>query len=274
VTTLAFSAAYSVSDRAVLTATVPITFAQSSRFMPDTSRHENRAQGLGDVTLTGDFWLAGAPGESRGNVAVGIGVKAPTGATARDAWHAGNGSVTQRPVDETIQPGDGGWGVVLQVQAYRRMPSFATAYFVGRYLVSPGTESDVPSPIAGVNIAIPDVYSATAGMAFDVLPRAGLSVSVGARLDGVPVRDLAGTQREDSLFRRPGHVLFIDPGVAFRRGRGEFNVGVPVRLRQYFGQSLIQESRCALPRLQCARQFRGGGGVADFLIHASYTHRL
>src|SRR5437016_347260 len=78
------------------------------------------------------------------NIALGIGVKAPAGThTATDAYFLKGGTSIQYPVDQSIEPGDGGWGIVLQLQAYRRAFHNAIAYVTGSYLVNPRRLSDV-----------------------------------------------------------------------------------------------------------------------------------
>src|SRR6266851_1737024 len=55
----------------------------------------------------------------------------------------------QYRVDQSIQPGDGGWGVILQLQAYRRAFHNGIAYLTGSYLVSLRSLSDVAKDPGG-----------------------------------------------------------------------------------------------------------------------------
>ena len=75
----------------------------------------------------------------------------------------------------------------------------------------------MPSPLPGVPLSVPDVYSIRSGVSHGVLPERGVSVSVGARIDGIPVRDVVGG---NDGFRRPGYSIYLDPGLAVVRGRG------------------------------------------------------
>ena len=56
----------------------------------------------------------------------------------------------------------------------------------------------------------------------------GLSVSLGGRIDGVPVEDLVNGG--DANFRRPGYSAFVDPGLDLSRGSNTFTLNVPVRV--------------------------------------------
>jgi len=102
----------------------------------------------------------------------------------------------------------------------------------------------------------------------DAWRRRGLSLSLGGRIDGVPVRDAIGGG--DEYFRRPGYVVFAEPALAIRRSRSPvspvgstLSVAVPIRVDQYRHASL----------LDLANQKRGGGDFPDFLIFIGYAKR-
>jgi len=262
INSLDVSLAYGLSNRASLTLTLPFSHGTHDRFYrEDQDRHKVKAFGLGDISLVGTRWLLDPAKHPSGNVAVALGVKAPTGDNEVTVDVAFADSVGRRVVDQSIQLGDGGWGVLLQVQAYRQLFSRGSAYFFGSYLLSPKEKTDVPSPTPGVTLSVPDVYTVRGGLAFAALPQSGLSLSLGARLDGIPLRDIIGG--EDG-FRRPGYTVYLDPGIAVRRGRDEFTFSLPIALQQDFRASLIDRQR-GLP---------GGGDLADHLIFAAYTHRF
>jgi hypothetical protein len=259
---LDFSVAYGVSDRVSLTLTLPFSYGSHSRFYADSLRHEVSAIGLGDISLVGNAWLRDPADHPNGNLAVGLGVKAPTGDNeASDDFFLADSTVVQRPVDQAIQLGDGGWGILLQLQAFQRLGGRASGYAFGSYLLSPRETTRVLS-VGGVPLSVPDVYTARAGVAYALLPAAGLSISLGGRLDGIPLRDLIGGG--DLGFRRPGFIFYLDPGVALRRGADELTLSVPLRLRQDFRQSLSDRRSNAV----------GGGDLADVLVFAGYTRRF
>ncbi len=263
INTLDLSLTYAFSRRANVTLTVPLSYGTHSRFYADGVRHKVSGRGVGDVNAIANVWVLDPNMHLDGNIALGFGIKAPTGNNhIEDDFFAADGSITKRVVDQSIQPGDGGWGFIAQVQAYRRIASRLNAYAFGSYLISPKKKTDVPSPLAGVVLSVPDAYSVRAGIAYALAPSYGLSVNLGARVDGIPLRDVIGGG--DDGFRRPGHTLYLDPGGAMRVGKQEFTLSVPIRLRQNFSRSLIDRER----------SFKGGGDLADYLVFAGYSVRF
>lgn len=249
-----------LTPRLSLTLTVPIQYGTHARTYADGARHRVESYGVGDVTLVGNLWLRDPRSEAGSNLMLGLGLKPPTGSNeVLDEWFNADGSVVQRPVDQSIQLSDGGWGIILQAQAFQRLSERLGGYFVGSYLVSPKETTEVPSPIPSVPLAVPDVYGLRAGLGYAVPFAPGVSLSLGGRFDGIPVRDLIGGG--DDGFRRPGYTLYLDPGVTIRRGAQEVFVSVPARLHQNFQLSLIDRKL----------GHRGGGDLADYLIFVSYT---
>jgi len=66
--------------------------------------------------------------------------------------------------DQSIQLGDGGVGVIFQLQAYRKLPGGMSGYVYGWYLLTPREKTGVASPLAGVPLSVPDVYSVRSGV--------------------------------------------------------------------------------------------------------------
>lgn len=253
---------YGVTDRFSLTLTLPFSYGTQSRFYADLMRHQVSAGGLGDISLMGNLWLFNPASHPNGNLQLGLGMKTASGNNAvTDDYFLANGSATQQPVDQSIQLGDGGWGVMFQAQGYQKISNHVSGYGFGWYLLSPKDTSNVISSYAGVPWSVPDVYSARAGLAFAVSPKQGFSVSFGPRIDGIPIRDLAG---DSDGFRRPGYSFYLDPGMSLSRGRNTFSLNVPVRVYQDFQRSLVD--------MQLGKP--GGGDLARTLIFAGYSVRF
>ncbi|HVV72146.1 MAG TPA: hypothetical protein VHI52_11720, partial [Verrucomicrobiae bacterium] len=120
------AATYGISDRWSATMTVPFTYAdRSSLYEHDfVNRHTMHAGGLGDIRLVSDYWLLSPVTHMDGNIALGAGLKVPTGddqASDTSFRSAADGGPRVRPVDPSIQPGDGGWGIILELQAYQKI---------------------------------------------------------------------------------------------------------------------------------------------------------
>lgn len=257
--------AYSINDRIRVRVSVPYSAGSLTRVWPDRQSHRQTAAGVGDISLAGDLWLGDPKGHENGNIGLGLGVKMPTGRhDIGSQFYTATGPVGF-PADQTIQPGDGGWAVTLQTQAFRRLAETWFLYGSGSYMVSPRAETDVKqSPAAtAANWSVPDVYSARLGAAFSAFPDLGVSVSLGGRLDGIPLRDLVGGGDETTI-KRTSRIIYADPGLSLTRGRSTFTLSVPVRLYVNRFKSLLEERSGGL----------GGGGFAKYLVFASASYRF
>ena len=256
--------AYSINERFRVHLSVPVSTASLSRIWPDKIRHEQKATGLGDISLVGEGWLLAPRTHATGNIGLGLGVKAPTGShTIADRFYTATTSA-DFPADQTIQPGDGGWGILTQLQGFQQITERAVGYVSGSYMVSPKTRTNVPfTPTSTTYWSVPDVYSARAGGAFTVLPDYGLTLSLGGRVDGIPLRDLLGGG-DDSTIKRTAYVIFAEPGLSYTRGNSAFTMSVPYRMKVNRQKSLYEQRTNGL----------GGGGFAKYLLFASYSYRL
>jgi hypothetical protein len=257
--------AYSINDRYRVRVSVPVSTGSVTRMWPDKALHTQSASGLGDVSVMGEAWLLTPRTHANGNFSVGLGLKAPTGShTIGSRFYTATNAI-DFPADQTVQPGDGGWALLLQSQAFRQITERTFGYAVGSYMVSPKTRSDVRnSPNTGLFWSVPDVYSARLGGAFSVLPDQGFSMSLGGRIDGIPVHDLLGGG-DDSTIKRTSYVVYADPGLSLTRGKGTFTLSVPYRLAVNRKKSLFeQETATAV----------NGGGFAKYLVFAGYSYRF
>jgi hypothetical protein len=150
------------------------------------------------------------------------------------------------------------------VQVFRQFGDRTVAYGFGSYMVSPKTRTNVRfSPTSAQYWSVPDVYSARLGGAFSVWPDQGFTMSLGGRIDGIPVHDLLGGG-DDVTIKRTSYVVFADPGLSVTRGKGMVTLSVPYRLRVNRQKSLFEQRTNGL----------NGGGFAKYLIFASYSHRI
>jgi len=264
INTFVASAAYSFSDRYRVRISVPMSSGSLSRTWPDKAVHRQRATGLGDVTIMGEAWALAPRTHEQGNVAFALGLKMPTGShTVASQFYTAAGAV-DFPADQTIQPGDGGWSVLVESRGFRRLTERIHAYASGSYMISPKARSEVEwIPGSQQYWSVPDVYSARAGAAVAVLPDHGLSLSLGGRIDGIPIHDVLGGGDEDTI-KRTAYVIFADPGASFSRGRSILTLSVPYRIAVNRQKSLFEQATNGL----------NAGGFAKHLVFASYTHRL
>ena len=255
------SVRYGLTSRVNLALTFPFSHGVQKRFYADGQSHRVSAQGLGDVNLIANGWLKDPDRVPSRNIALGIGVKAPTGNNDVHANFFTSSGTTRAPVDQSIQLGDGGWGIILQTQGFAVLRANLTGYASGSYLLSPRSKTQVQFPNAsgvgtGIFLSVPDVYSARLGTAYVLSPSHRLAVSFGGRMDGITLRDVIGGG--DDGFRRPGYSLYADPGLSMAVGRHAFALSIPIRIGQDFRPDLTPGHPV-------------GGDLAKYLVFASYV---
>lgn len=239
-------------------------------------RHQSFSRGLADVRVGAGYWLFDPVRHENGNLALGLGIKLPTGNfKATDVFYnvGPEGSPEARPVDQSIQPGDGGFGITLDFQFYQKMADKLFAYGSGFYLINPRETNGVRtfretlSPLLANEAitAVPDQFALRAGASYALSDL--ISTSLGARYEGVPVKDVIGG---NDGFRRPGTVLSIDPGLAFMKNNFSFNLNVPFAVRRERPQSYTDKEMEELsgePR-------SGDAAFADYLINVGISYRI
>lgn len=220
---------YQVTPRWSLIASIPAL--EATRHGQRTNTNYYRSGGIGDVTVGAQTWVWRPPTESHGNVAFSAQLKLPTGINdAKGTTVTSSGTALTEPFDESIQPGDGTWGFSLATEAYREFYWRFSGYFTGSWLFSPQDTTGVAQmrSAPGENvISATDQYLWRGGISRPVtgvkLLR-GLALSVGGRMEGVPVRDAFGSSNG---FRRPGYVISIEPGMMYYRGPWGFYASGP-----------------------------------------------
>lgn len=220
------SASYQVNNRWMITGSLPVVSAHRNQlYFP---RGEYQAFGQGDATLGVRTWLFRPPTESRRNIGLGVMLKAPTGRYNRmfDAVDRTGRSI-RATGDQSVQLGDSGTGVAVDINAYTPAWFNSWAYFQSTYLFNPRNTNGVSTfrtrPGETV-MSVSDQYLFRGGFT-RLLPKVrSVAVSFGGRMEGVPVRDAIG--RSDG-FRRPGYAISVDPGVMLQRFGYTFTVNVP-----------------------------------------------
>lgn len=240
-------------------------------------RYTTFSRGVGDARVGLGFWLLSSEVHTTGNLAISAGIKLPTGNyQATDIFYnvGPEASPQVRPVDQSIQLGDGGFGVTLDFQFYQKL--FDNLYFYGGgfYLINPRevngvrTFRETLSPILENEsiMSVPDQYALRGGFSYALIST-GWGMSIGARYEGVPVEDLIGGSEG---FRRPGSVLSVEPGISYMKGNLSLNVSVPVAVRRNRPQSLTD-----LETQQATGNPRNGDAAfADYLINIGLSFRL
>jgi hypothetical protein len=250
-----FSTTYQMTKQSQVSISLPIVFsARRALYGPvlipdDTLHHRKRwwqdANGIGDMTIVARRWVLPVDHYRSGNISLGFGTILPTG-----SWKSSVNSPegVQTPVDVSIQPGQGGWGMIAEVQAFKQLFKRFTLFGTGVYVAQPrntnGTFLNSWNRSAATNKAsqiawvkntgigrqvtnsVPDSYLGEIGVAMAVPKVRGLFITGSARLEGSTVRDLIGAS---AGFRRPGFELFAVPGVGYTRGKDTWSFSLPIR---------------------------------------------
>ncbi len=257
---------YKISPRYSLALDVPYFSAtRSSLYEHDgVHRHTMNSHGIGDIRLSGRNWLRDPAANPRNNLALGLGLKMPTGDTnVKDIAYTRTGPVL-KTVDQSIQPGDGGWGIAVDLQAYQRLSAATSLYATGFYLINPretnGTSrSSNPASLTAFD-SVPDQYQVRLGVSQLFPSKYNFSASLGGRVEGVPALDLIGGSKG---FRRPGYVVSIEPGIAFGTSHDSFSLSVP--------WAILRDRTRSYADMHTGKH--GDAAFADFLISMSYAHK-
>jgi hypothetical protein len=265
-----------ITNRLSLTADLPILIARRKN-PPNATRGLWRtdAHGIGDMNVIGRYWLGNPAGTSPQNLSIGLGFKLPTGKDGvEDDVLVQNTATRQmdsvmRPVDQSIQPGDGGFGFVTELQAFKGVGE-ATFYASGSYLFNPKETNGVPTYRGRESEAImsvADQYAARVGVGIPAPFNKRVGLSLSARLEGVPVEDKFG----GSLgFRRPGYSIGIEPGVSYTWKRTALNISVPYLVRRVRPQSVPDK----LESEARGTHVQGDAAFADYLVIVGFSRRF
>lgn len=304
---LDLSLSYQITPRFSAALVLPLVYSDRSSLYEHKGnasgeRYHTEAGGLGDLRLTAYAWLWNPDSMPKGNVQLGLGLKAPTGDfEAEDTFYTTRGPETHY-VDQSIQPGDGGWGFTTELFAWYQVHPRVSTFLQGFYLFNPENVNWVSTRTGSVRgktlqnirtraaagdprfqqylenatalgynnetaledvMSIADQYMARGGFAFSLVPKWGLSLSIAGRIEGVPVEDALG---DTDGFRRPGYAVSIEPGLGWMRGRWSAQVLAPVALYRNRQASVADERYGEITGLGT---IPGDAAFADYTIIAN-----
>lgn len=262
---------YTLNRRWSFSASVPFMYIDRShnRTDPNTGakgRHYTTSKGLGDMRLSAYYSVI--PGNSSGYLLAGLGFKLPTGNdNYKDEAFQKDGTYDLEPVDQSQQPGDGGFGPVLEVDFSHTIMPRLYGYINGLYVINPrntnGTLTGRGNPFEQVMSVVDQYYLRVGGR----LNFGGFQAGLGARLEGIPVHDLIG---KSEGFRRPGYIVSLEPALLYSFGNNIVSLNVPIALYRNRTQSVPDKELEA----QEGQTEHGDAAFADYLISVSYAYRL
>ncbi|WP_460981069.1 hypothetical protein [Spirosoma fluminis] len=240
---------------------------------PDQKRFHTGSRGIGDLRISGSYWLVNPVALPKANLAVGLGIKLPTGNySVTDNFHKltkeGADYTINKPVDQSIQLGDGGVGASVELQGYVQLTKGLTAYANGFYLFNPRETNGVVRSPEAITIdlvtgtfSVADQFAARVGLSQSIAAIAGFAVMLGGRVEGVPAIDAFGGSKG---FRRPGYIVSVEPGLAYMRNKTSIAATVPVAIYRNRIKSYSD-------RLDPLGLRQGDAAFADYLISVNVS---
>src|SRR5438128_2119595 len=263
-----FNLTYQITPRFSVTGSLPLLLASRRS---NNSPFTTTAQGIGDVSVVMQGWLWSPKAKTRGNISIGLGFAAPSGRdnVINNVDRFDGRGAQPTVLDYSIQPGTGGWGIILQWQSFRALGKEAAVFFSGNYIATPqNTNRVLRNTTTAINpltltaySSISDQYLVQAGIAKPIKKVRGLTVMFGPRWEGVPAKDVFG----DSLgFRRPGYAVSLEPGFQYAHAKWMLTANI--------GKAIMRDRTRSIPD-----RITGGHGdaaFADYLWTASYSYRF
>jgi hypothetical protein len=240
-------------------------------------RFSTHSFGNGDIRFAVYSWLLDPVKMPKGNIQVGLGLKLPTGAyNYQDYFKTSDSTQTYGPVDQSIQLGDGGTGITLEVNAFYNFSRVVSVYGNFYYLSNPRDQNGTsnahgatPSASSVANgssiMSVPDQYMARAGVN---LMFNRWNVSAGIRDECLPVHDLIGGS---DGFRRPGYIVSAEPGVSYSASsKISLYTFVPIALVRNRTQSVPDKITTQLTGVYT----HGDAAFADYVINIGANIRF
>ncbi len=274
--TIDFGLTYQINSRLFFSAYIPLIhndrsslyehYGNSIGSNPEQKRFHTNSQGIGDLRLSANYWLFHPELAPKFNMTIGGGIKLPSGNPGiNGAFHKldkeGKEYTITKPVDQSIQLGDGVVGFFIESQGYQQMGQKLALYFNGYYLSNPKSHNKVVRNPQAITVdpntgyfSAADQFAGRLGASYNL--KGGFSVTLGGRVEGVASSDLIGN---DKGFRRPGYVISAEPGINYFKGKFSASASVPIALYR-------NRTKSYSDKLDQTGQTHGDAAFADYLI--------
>jgi hypothetical protein len=220
--------------------------------------------------LGAGYWLFNPEKHPKFNYALGLGIKLPTGSfSSKDLFYnqgPDKNTDEENVVDQSIQPGDGGFGITTEIQGFQSLGSNFMLLANLYYLINPQETNGVLTRNGRSEFSCPDQFAARIG-AFYMTPIKGLSAFLGGRIEGVPAYDLIGSS---AGYRRPGYAVSVEPGLGYNFANVSLNLTVPIVVYRNRVQSYEDKQRTA----ETGVYRHGDAAFADYLLNLSFSYRF
>ena len=272
---------YNFNSRWSALVTLPFMYIDRSSLYEHSGnnggRFHTQSQGMGDIRATAYYNTR--PGNQMGHALVGLGFKLPTGnSNTKDYFHKPEGLVLL-PVDQSVQLGDGGLGVITEIDIMRHIAGKFSGYLNALYMFNPRNtngvlrrSSLVTVPSSGEEIPLSNEYSVSDQYFWRLgaeFMSNNFTGSLGVRMEGIPSEDLIG--RSDG-FRRPGYITSVEPGCFYSVGPHSFGVTLPIALDRNRTRNTIDKAQGNNPAT--GEPIIGDAAFADWLLSVTYVYRM
>ncbi len=231
-------------------------------------RHATTSSGISDIRLGAGYWLFDHHKHHKFNYAVGLGVKLPTGKYDYTDTFYNQGSERDQDieavVDQSIQPGDGGFGITLDIQGFHALSKslmISTNLF---YMSNPQTTNGVLTRNGSEEFSCPDQFAARIGLNYLT---SGFAAYLGGRVEGVPSSDLIGSS---AGYRRPGYAISVEPGISYSVNNLLFSINLPLAVYRNRIQSYSDKQRTA----ETGVYRIGDAAFANYLFNFNVSYRF
>jgi hypothetical protein len=242
----------------------------------NTPRHTTQSFGLGDMRFTAYKWLLQPSLNQKWNLQLGLGLKFPTGDyKVEDYFYRDDTTKVLSAINPSIQLGDGGTGIITELNTFYVLNKTINFYGDFYYLMSPRNENGAlytfgktPTSLQlkadAVNTSVPDVFSIRAGANINIK---NVSFSIGIRDEGSPVHDLIG--KSDGT-RRAGYYFSVEPGLIYKMKKVTVFAYVPVVVSRRIKQNVPDKNITEITGVNTV----GPGGSANYMILAGISFKL
>jgi hypothetical protein len=283
---------YGITNRLFATAIIPFAYNDRSSLYEhggnprfDTTgaligtwkgdRRLTSSAGLGDVRLSVGYWLFD-PATSESNYSVGLGVKLPTGKydVVDDFYNQGSQKNQTIPgvVDQSIQLGDGGYGVTFDAQGIQTLGTdlvfLSNLFYMANVTNTNGIRlRTAPAGAASdtSEYSSADQFGVRLGVMYGMFN--GWTAYLGARAEGVPSSDIIGGS---AGFRRPGYAVSIEPGIGYSTSTLSVFFSTAIAGYRNRTQSYIDKIRTQIRGVEVI----GDAAFADALFNLSISYRF
>jgi hypothetical protein len=293
---------YTFNSRFSVSAFVPYIFIDRSSLYEHLGnssgqRFHTQSAGFGDLRIIG--YMNTLRSYQKGSLIVGLGTKLPTGNYGvKDYFHkrASDGTVELQSlyVDQSIQLGDGGTGIIGEIDFTHKISGKFFGYVNAMYMLNPRNTNGIkrsanltndangnPIPLSN-EMSVCDQYMFRAGARF--ISNFGLQASLGSRVEAIPSKDLIG---DSDGFRRPGFISSIEPSVFYTFGKHSVGLSVPfsyvcdhVPFDNFINAHLTERNRTR-SQIDIKRgndssgnPVNGDAAFADWLLSITYAYKL